>query len=274
MSEGEDRWPRIESVVSTPESKEEAKKTANVMVVDVQNQPSIANLVDINRHGKLEKLLGVTAWVFRFIRNSRPNRAETARRKGRLTRDELVGAESEWVNAAQADLRNQGNFQQLKTELGLEESAGILRCTGRLVNSDLEFDGRRPVILPRDHALSTMIIEECHKKVLHSGVRATLAELRSRYWIPKGRQCVKKVLRKCVICKKQEGKAYSAPQTAALPDFRVREAPAFSKVGVDFVGPLYVKVTRPSYFLAVPPYFEALWYPHLCFYRKFSTQNG
>ena len=34
------------------------------------------------------------------------------------------------------------------------------------------------------------------------------------------------------------------------------------------------KVTRPSYFLAVPPYFEALWYPHLCFYRKFNTQNG
>ena len=241
LSEGEDRWPRVESVVSTPESEEEAKKTANVMVVDVQNQPSVANLVDINRHGRLEKLLRVTAWVFRFIRNSRPNRTETARRKGRLTREELVGAESEWVKAAQADLRSKGNFQQLKTELGLEESAGILRCTGRLVNSDLEFDARRPVILPRDHALSIMLIEECHKKVLHSGVRATLAELRSRYWIPKGRQCVKKVLSKCVICKKQEGKAYSAPQTAALPDFRVREAPAFSKVGVDFAGPLYVK---------------------------------
>ena len=96
-------------------------------------------------------------------------------------------AESEWVKAAQADLRGQGNFQQLRTELGLEDSAGILICTGRLACSDLEFDTRR------DHAFSTKIIEECHKKVLHSGVRATLAELRSRHWIPKGRQYVKKV---------------------------------------------------------------------------------
>ena len=28
------------------------------------------------------------------------------------------------------------------------------------------------------------------------------------------------------------------------------------------------KVTRPSYFERVPSYFEALWYPHLCFDRK------
>ena len=32
--------------------------------------------------------------------------------------------------------------------------------------------------------------------------------------------------------------AYSIPQTAALPEFRVREVPTFSKVGVDFAGPL------------------------------------
>ena len=29
-----------------------------------------------------------------------------------------------------------------------------------------------------------------------------------------------------------------------------------------------VKVTRPSYFVGVPSYFEALWYPHLYFDRK------
>ena len=34
------------------------------------------------------------------------------------------------------------------------------------------------------------------------------------------------------------------------------------------------KVTRPSFFGGVPSYFEALWYPHLYFYRKSNTQNG
>ena len=31
---------------------------------------------------------------------------------------------------------------------------------------------------------------------------------------------------------------------------------------------LEVKVTRPSYFVGVPTYFEALWYPHLYSDRK------
>ncbi len=38
-----------------------------------------------------------------------------------------------------------------------------------------------------------------------------------------------------------EGRSYQAPPMAALPDFRVKEAPPFSRVGVDFAGPLYVK---------------------------------
>ena len=33
-------------------------------------------------------------------------------------------------------------------------------------------------------------------------------------------------------------------------------------------GSSHLKVTRPSFFRGVPSYFEALWYPHLYFYRK------
>ena len=208
------------------------------MVVEAGRQPSDANVVNINRYGGLEKLLRVTAWVFRFIANSRLNQDETARskRSGRLSKEELVEAERKWLKIAQVDLQRQGNFQQLKNELGLVESEGILRCIGRLVNSDLDFDARRPIIIPRDHAYTTMVINDCHERVMHGGVRATLAEVRSKYWIPKGRQYVKKILNKCAICKR-----HSAPCT--VPDFRVRQAPAFSKVGVDFAGPLYVKAT-------------------------------
>lgn len=97
------------------------------------------------------------------------------------------------------------------------------------------------MILPREHRLTRLVIQECHQIVHHCGVRATLAELRSRYWVPKGRQVVKKIVGECVVCKKLVGKPYKTPPTAALPDFRVREAPLFSRVGVDFAGPLYVK---------------------------------
>ena len=241
LTEKEDRWPLVIEDVDTPESQEEAKKTANVMVVDVQNHPSVARVVDVNRYEKLEKLHRVTAWMLRFLNNVRRNSAQTARRRGRLTREELLTAEREWLKAMQGDLRRQANFHQLVSELGLVENEGSLRCVERLDHSELEVDARRPVILPRDHKYTTMVVEDCHERVMHSGVRATLAEVRSRYWVPKGRQHVKKVLSKCVTCRGLEGRAYSAPPTAMLPDFRVKEAPAFTKVGVDFAGPLYVK---------------------------------
>ena len=77
--------------------------------------------------------------------------------------------------------------------------------------------------------------------VLHNGVRSTLAELRSRFWVPKGRQVVKRVISRCVPCEKIEGKSFTQPTTASLPEFRVRPALPFSKIGVEFAGPLFVK---------------------------------
>ena len=61
---------------------------------------------------------------------------------------------------------------------------------------------REPVILPKDHRFTVLVIESCHERVHHGGVRGTLAELRARFWVPKGRQGAKKVLGKCVVCAK------------------------------------------------------------------------
>ena len=89
--------------------------------------------------------------------------------------------------------------------------------------------------------MTALVIKACHEQVLHSGLRATLAQVRSRFWIPKGRQTIKTMLKKCFLCKKHEGRPFTAPEPASLPEFRVRQSPPFSKVGVDFAGPLYIK---------------------------------
>ena len=105
----------------------------------------------------------------------------------------------------------------------------------------MEPESQQPIILPRDDKLTKLAIEECHRKTKHSGIRATLGELRSRFWVPKGRQAVKKVLKECVTCMKAQGKPFKSPPVAALPDFRVRQSTPFSKEGIDFAGPLFVK---------------------------------
>ena len=61
LTQTEDEWPSTIEGIDRPESQAELKKTANAMVVEVECLPSVANVVDINRHGNLEKLLRVTA---------------------------------------------------------------------------------------------------------------------------------------------------------------------------------------------------------------------
>ena len=57
---------------------------------------------------------------------------------------------------------------------------------------------------------------------------------------------VKKIIRKCVICRKYEGKPYSALPPNDLPDKRVSEDPPFTHVGLDFVGPLFIETKSPE----------------------------
>ena len=79
---------------------------------------------------------------------------------------------------------------------------------------------------------------------MHGGVRETLAELRQKYWVCKGRQLIKKQSRRCVTCRRYQGKPFPAPTEADLPEHRVQLTRPFSTVGIDFCGPLFVKVGR------------------------------
>ena len=72
-------------------------------------------------------------------------------------------------------------------------------------------------------------------------MKSTLTEYRARFWTPKGRQYVKKVIRGCSKCRKAQGKPYGDPPVAPLPEFRVKQVPPFANIGVDFAGPLYFK---------------------------------
>ena len=75
------------------------------------------------------------------------------------------------------------------------------------------------------------MIMQSHENVNHNGVGETLTEIRSQFWIIKGRQAVNDVLSKCVTCKKLQGRAYSSPPTPPLPAFRVSEEMLVFKVG-------------------------------------------
>ena len=74
------------------------------------------------------------------------------------------------------------------------------------------------------------------------GVNASpFIEEYSKYWVVQGRQILKKILSKCVACKKLESRPFEVPPTPQLPEFRLSDDFTFSSIGIDFAGPIYVK---------------------------------
>ena len=116
----------------------------------------------------------------------------------------------------------------------------VICCEGHLKNADIPTSTKCPVLLPTKHYFTELVIKGCHKTVHHNGISETLASLREKHWIFRGCEAVKKIIRKCVVCRRYEGKAYTGPLIPDLPTERVSADPPFNKMGIDFAGPLYI----------------------------------
>ena len=97
---------------------------------------------------------------------------------------------------------------------------GIIKCKGRISKANIPDETKHPILLDTKNALTELIVKEAHNRVFHNGVKETLTELRSRFWIIRGRQFVRKLIHRCVIFRRHEGKPYSLPASPALPQFR------------------------------------------------------
>ena len=193
-------------------------------------------------YGSLQKLLRITAYVMRFIdalKQAIERRIVTS--TSELTASELARAERLWIIESQKCLEVDKHFLIWQRQFGLYLEDKVWRCKGRLGNTDLPYSAKYPILLHKSYHLSLLIVRDAHNRVMHDGVKETLTEIRSKYWIIRGRQLVRMVLQRCVICRRFEGLPFNPPPPPPLPDFRVREQPAFTYAGVDFAGPLYTR---------------------------------
>ena len=105
--------------------------------------------------------------------------------------------------------------------------------------SCLSLAEQNPVLLDKKHYLATLMVIDVHKHVLHNGVKGTLTQLWSVYWLVRGRQFVWRLIHSCVICRK--GKHCRGIPPPPLPEFHVVQSQSFQTIRVDFAGPLYVR---------------------------------
>ena len=260
LREPSNLWPETPSTSAPNTSSEELIKhtpaITHSLATAALNRTLYENLeeiMDIERYGSKLKLLRVTAYLLKFIRLLRGDRGAVKSKK--LKAEDLNFAEVTWIRDVQAHsfaterqnlLHGYERDKHVKQfNLYLDEDK-IIRCKGRINNADTTEGSKNPVLLPSRHRYTEPLIKERHDHVHHNGVRETLNAIRETHWVLKGREAVKKVIRKCTICGRYEGKPFTAPPSPDLPTDRVYEGPPFTYTGIDFAGPLYVNSASPE----------------------------
>ena len=201
-------------------------------------EKGIGEIMNIERFSSFEKLIKSTAYVLLFVAMLVSLKEGTDNSSSNILEEYKQEAEYMWIRETQGG--------RIKPEWKLQFSLivddhGVWRCGGRLQNAELSFDTRHPIILPKDHPFTLLIVRRAHERVVHSGTKDTLTEIRSRYWIPQGRSLVQQFIHKCVLCRRFGASSYKAPLPPPLPEYRVRECLPFSSIGVDYAGPLTIR---------------------------------
>ncbi|XP_068734449.1 tyrosine kinase receptor Cad96Ca-like [Montipora capricornis] len=125
-----------------------------------------------------------------------------------LTPDEIERAGQLWVKQAQeerfseemkdltgdAEVKRQSHLRPLTP---IVDELGVLRVGGRL---DRPYDAAHPMILPKKHHITQLIVSDVHNRCRHAVVNHVLARVRNRFWVIDGRQEVNNWDKECKIC--------------------------------------------------------------------------
>ena len=257
LQQPEQKWPqRCNPILST----EEDLRSCNL-------HHSTANeLVDVNRFSRWDRLLRSMAYAHRFVNNIRRCQRGESLERGALIQQELKTAEeSLWRQAQRAfysieiPLLQKTSGRPEAFHEGIPKSSsihklwpfmdqdGILRKRSRLsAASWIPEEFKYPVILPRDHRISFLLVDWFHRRFRHANRETIVNEMRQRYEIPKLRSLIARVTRDCMKCRVHLVVPRNPPM-APLP--RARLTPfvrPFTFVGVDYIRPILVKVGRSN----------------------------
>ena len=132
-----------------------------------------------------------------------------------LSPKELRNAEEFWIRKAQEEVFKQEldhlkeNKPVLKSSRMMRlnpavDSRGLIRMMGRIdAAKNLETDTAQPIILPRKHRVTWLLIDQTHDDLYHKGgVNHILHRMSQRYWIIGAREAIKSVKYNCALCLK------------------------------------------------------------------------
>ena len=240
-----EEWPQDSSNVDEPEVAKECRKVYSVCM-----QSKVEHPIDSQKFSSWRRLVRVTAYVLRFLwnlrthcRNRTQEETDVKLKNGPLSPQELQCAENNWIKEAQKKLKDRLRKGDLKELSPYTDPDDIVRVGGRADKALVSFETTHPALLPREHWVSLLIMRHVHQYG-HSGVAATVAKARKKFWILRAHDLAKSVKFRCVVCRELAATVESQVM-AELPDFRLAPlTPPFYYTSCDYFGPYHVKIGR------------------------------
>ncbi|XP_062702726.1 uncharacterized protein LOC134285619 [Aedes albopictus] len=217
--------------------------------------------IDWSRFSKFERLNRTVAYIIRFADNCRRKVMKMPLQNLHITQEELNKAENViWRLVQHAEFPEE-MFQLQKAKEGQKmklsraspiyklspfvDECGVARMDTRIAGAIfVPFDTRFPIILPKRHQLTNLVVERYHRHYLHANNETVINEVRQRFHVPCLRALVKSLSKTCMQCKVSRAKPV-CPREAPLPKARLSPyIRPFSFVGLDYFGPIQVKVGR------------------------------
>ena len=255
LTDTSEAWPSTLEEFHDVESPERRRTTCLTACVQSKRPPMESDL--LKQYSSLKKLLKTTAWCLHYIgqlRRRRNSASLQASPPPALTPLQLNDALFHWIHYVQhlhyakeiTLLQAKQSISAKSTLIKLHpivDESKILRVGGRLRHSLLHPDEIHPVILPRESYLTRLLVADAHTKTLHGGVQLTLNFLRQRFWIVRGRQFVKSFISQCHRCWRHRAKPITQLM-GDLPLERVQRFRAFLHTGVDYAGPIHMRLSK------------------------------
>ncbi|GFV57409.1 integrase catalytic domain-containing protein [Trichonephila clavipes] len=208
------------------------------------------HLPDVNdllhKFSSLSKLKRVIAYCLRFINNCRNSNDKII---GLLKTSELTNAMYILIKSVQiVEFNNEINALKGNQSLSCRskilslnpflDCSNILRVGGRLRHANLAYGHKHPILLPKRHILTDLIVRHYHEILLHAGTQLVQSCIQEQYWIIGARR---HLIRKCIKCCKARA-SITNQMMSDLPSSC--SSPAFMRCGVDYAGPFQIKIIK------------------------------
>ncbi|XP_048002429.1 uncharacterized protein LOC125238968 [Leguminivora glycinivorella] len=199
-----------------------------------------------SKYSSLTKLLRVVAYCRRFLKNKRKSHTYLLKSEIEEALAIMVKKNQQQAYAEEIEEIKKGRLKKkspLTSFTPFLDDLEIIRVGGRLQSADMTYDQKHPMLLPKSAWLTPLILQDAHVKTLHGGAPLMVNYIRAKFCIPGLKNLVKNHVRKCIPCVRNAANIRNQLM-GQLPSPRVNVTRPFLRSGVDYAGPINIRVSK------------------------------